>query len=259
MKDYQIFLISSGILLACLLLTKQLVIFSLLCLGAMVLTNIFLRSRGLKSILISLFAFFISFIAPVAFADLILEVPRPYVSHIQYILEIGGRIGDIISSYGFNMWIFFYKDTLVSSHTPLFDFAPFLTVGVTPYSAGIWLFVLSNTIFLISLLRYFYELYKSEVRFFRKSDILLWIFQLSFLNLSFNIFLTGTHERYLYHFYPFIIISFLGSSLSNRKELYILITGAFLYGSFLFGYLSNMLLGRFPFYAMAVFHFLLFV
>lgn len=256
---YGVYLIISGILLACLLLTKQLVLFSLVCLGAMIFTNIFLFSRGLRSFLISLSIFGISFFLPIVFVDLILlRMPVSYASHIQYTFEVGSRIGNVISYFGFNVWVLFYKDTLVSSHTPLFNLGG---LAVSPFLIGIFLFLLINFIFLFFVFGYFYPLYKDGVRFFRKSDILLWLFQISFLNLSFNLFLTGTHERYLYHFYPFIIIAFLGNLRARFKELVILVVGALIYGAFLYGYLSdlNTLFGRSPFYVMATFHFVLFV
>ena len=255
---YSVYLIVSGLLLACLLLIKQLVLFSMICLGAMVITNILMHSRSLKALLTSLSIFGMSFFCPLFLIDTVLVLPAPYFSHIQYVLEIGSRIGDVVSSYGFNVWVLFYKDTMVSSHTPIFTLG---NLEFSPFLIGIILFLLVNFLFLLFLFKYFHPIYKTGVRFLSKSDILLWVFQLSFLNLSFNIFLAGTHERYLYHFYPFIIIAFLGNSLISRKGLFVLLAGAVLYGSFLFGYLSelNSLFDGYPYYFMAIFHFFLFV
>ena len=66
---------------------------------------------------------------------------------------------------------------------------------------------------------------------------------LSLINLSFNLTLTGTHERYLYHFYPFIFVAllvlnkYLGSH--SYSNLLILFFGSLTYGLFLFAFLNR--------------------
>lgn len=253
---YRLYLIFSGLLLSCLLLTKQLVLFSLISLGGMILANVILRSRGGIDSLFSLVILAFSFFLPIFIIDTVVQIPPPYSSHLFYVFEIGSRIADVVSSYGFNIWILFYPDTLVSSHIPLLD----SSIEISPFTLGLSAFLTINLIMFISMFRYFVQKYKSKERFFQKSDILLWLFHLSFVNLSFNIFLTGTHERYLYHFYPFILMAFLGASVVRRHYMiYVLLFGAFFYGAFLYGYLSNLnsLFQRLPFYAMAIFHGLL--
>ena len=61
-------------------------------------------------------------------------------------------------------------------------------------------------------------------------------------NLLFNIVLTGTHERYLYHCYPFLLMAFalLGRKVVGKAEILISVVGAIVYGEFV----RSVLLGR---------------
>ncbi|MFM8313146.1 MAG: hypothetical protein ACKOA8_02565, partial [Deltaproteobacteria bacterium] len=81
------------------------------------------------------------------------------------------------------------------------------------------------------------------VKFFRSRFQLCFVFLIiALVNLAMNVFFTGTHERYLYHCYPFLIIAFLldqnhRSELKSRSNYFIpmIILSAICYGSFVFG------------------------
>ena len=94
------------------------------------------------------------------------------------------------------------------------------------------------------------------VQLFNTENISLLILHLALVNLSFNLFLAGTHERYLYHFYPFIIMACMGLGFFKRGFVYALLAGATFYGAVLYGYLTrfNLQFGQIPFAILGVFH-----
>ncbi len=252
---YYLFLIAAGILISCMLLTKQLIIFSLFPLGFMVVVNIFLYSRRPLDIMRSLAVVFISFIAPILVIDSTIYLQYPYFSHLQYVLETGSRHGDIISSFGFNIWIFLVEEPFGSSHIPIdINLGSNSIVSITPYTTGIILFILVNALLLYYFIGYFHKQYKMNVQYFDREGMLILLLHIALVNLSFNLFLTGTHERYLYHFYPFIIMAWLG--LFNRKAVYVLLAGATYYGAVLYGYLTRLInqFGQIPYWILGAFH-----
>lgn len=252
---YSLFEIAAGILISCMLLTKQLIIFSLFPLGFMVVVNIFLYSRRPLDIMRSLAVVFISFITPILVIDATIYLKHPYFSHLLYVLETGSGHGDIVSSFGFNIWIFLVEKPFGSSHIPIdINLGSNTVVSITPYTTGIILFILVNAFLLYFIFRYFQKQYEINAQYFDREGILILLLHLALVNLSFNLFLTGTHERYLYHFYPFIIMAWLG--LFNRKAIYILVTGATYYGAVLYGYLTRLInqFGQIPYWILGVFH-----
>lgn len=256
---YYGFIIVTGILMSLMLLTKQLMMFSLLTIGFMTLTNILFYSRKPSDIALSIFVVFIAFAVPVLLVDLSVNLKEPYFSHLQYILATGSKHGDAISSFGFNIWIFFAPDPLGSSHVPInIKLGSISLFSLVPFVAGIYLFLLSNALLLYFYMKYFYRQYKNEMHFFNAENILFLLLHLALVNLSFNLFLTGTHERYLYYFYPFVIMACLG--LFDQKIIYVLLAGAALYGLFLYGYLTrlNLQFGQIPFWIMGIFHMIIY-
>ena len=259
--SYYFFVISAGVLMSMATLTKQLILFSLLPLGFMVLVNVWLYSRKPAAIISSLLVFVFSFIAPILLIDMNLNLKPPYLSHLQYVLATGSQHGDTVSSFGFNIWTFLAKDPRGSSHIPIsFHVGSTALFSVVPYSTGIFLFLLVNACLLFFYAKYFYGQYVNGARFFGTENILLLILHLAIVNLSFNLFLTGTHERYLYHFYPFIIMACLGLGFFKRGLVYVLMAGATFYGLVLYGYLTrlNIQFGQVPFAILGIFHSLLF-
>ncbi len=259
--SFRVYVIVLGLLLSCVLLTKQLVMFSMISLGLLVSVNILLNSNKWMDVFTDAFLFLLAFFLPILFVDLTVSLDPPYISHLQYILATGSSHGDVISSYGFNVWSLFVQDPLVSSHEPLKLFtSSVVEFGIVPFSTGIGLFLFVNVFLFVLMLVYFRRKYLAGQRRFGVEDLIFWLLHLGLVNLAFNLFLSGTHERYLYHFYPFVISAFLTMSFINKRSLIILLAGAVFYGCFLFGYLSalNQIFGRLMFNGMAVFHLLLF-
>lgn len=229
MQQLYIFSALSGLLISFMLLTKQLIYFSAFALILIFFSNVLLFSRRFAVVFASVFIASVSIILPVLVADFYLDLKAPYFFHLQYILVTGSRHGEVISYIGFNVWTFFYNDLGESSR----QFLPGLPVA--PYHAGIILFLLVNAVLFFIFYRYVFKQ--------RNEFVLMALIYISLVNLSFNLMLTGTHERYLYHFYPFILMACLGyhklGGFFNRFALAVLLTGSLIYGVFLFGYLSG--------------------
>ncbi len=244
------------------ILTKQLILFSLVSLGFMSLVNIVLYAHTPARIISSSLILGVAVIAPILLIDLALNLNTPYLSHLQIILAIGSKLGDTVSSFGFNIWTFLAKDPRGSSHDPInIQLGSMTLFSIVPYWAGMLLFLLVNGFFLFIYVNYFYRQYASGIQFFNVENILLFLLHLALVNLSFNLFLAGTHERYLYHFYPFIIMACLGLGFVRRGFVYILLAGGTFYGAVLYGYLTrlNLQFGQIPFAILGVFHFLVFL
>lgn len=258
-KPYRVYLlaVAIGLLLSCLVMTKQLVLFSMISLGSMAVANIILISRKWTDALFALLAFLAAFAAPVLLVDSQVQYAPQYLSHLHYILATGSRHGDTISSYGFNVWSFFAADPFGSSHTALSVFG----LNLIPYDAGISIFL----IIVLALTGAAVFFYAGEIRRggreFNASRLCFWLLHLALINLGFNLFLAGTHERYLYHFYPFVIASFLALPFTSGRSMTATLAGAIFYGGFLFGYLTgwNEYFGRLIFNGMGVFHAIFFV
>ncbi len=252
---YYVFIVAAGLLMSFMLLTKQLIMFSLLTIGFMTLVNVFFYSRKPFDIAFSLFVVFTAFIAPILWVDFAVNLKEPYFSHLQYVFATGSQHGDTISSFGFNIWTFLAPDPLGSSHVPInILLGPISMLSVVPFTAGLFLFLLSNVLLMFFYIKYFFNQYMTGGRFLSSENMLFLLLHLALVNLSFNLFLAGTHERYLYHFYPFIIVACLG--LFDRKFVYVLLAGATFYGVVLYGYLTrlNLQFGQIPFWMLGLIH-----
>lgn len=261
-RRYYFFIVSVGILMSLAVLTKQLILFSLVPLGFMTLMNIFLYSRRSASIILTVLVLTLAFVVPILLIDLSLNLNPPYLSHLQNVLVIGSRLGDTISSFGFNIWTFLANDPRGSSHDPItIRFGSVSLISIVPYWTGIFVFLLINGFLIFVYAKYFYKKFAKGIQFFDAENICLGLLHLALVNLSFNLFLTGTHERYLYHFYPFIIMACLGLGFFRRGFVYILLAGGTFYGVVLYGYLTrlNLQFGQIPFVILGVFHFAVFL
>lgn len=229
-------------LLALMLLTKQLVYFSMGALGLILLVSIIRLSRSFQSFMMFALPAAAGFLFPIFFVDAALQLKPPYVSHLQYILATGSQHGDTISSLGFNIWVFFTNDLLGSSRLPL-QIGSFSLALISPYFAGLTLFVFLNIVLFILFLRDLRRQDNAGMQTFNIGQVISTLFYFSLVNLTFNLTLTGTHERYLYHFYPFILMACLGllgrSHFINRPLLISLFAGALFYGVYLFLCLSG--------------------
>jgi hypothetical protein len=253
---FRIYLAGAGILMACMLLTKQLTLFSTFSVGVMLVANILFFSRNWKHFVLNSALALVVFLATVSVWDLFLKSPAPYFSHLYYILKEGVYRGDIISGNGFNLWMFLGRDMWSSAYVPLVGNLPFFT----PYAMGRLILVVFYGIITFSLLLFLREHFKRGETFLNKDVLLNFIFYLALVNLSFNVFLTGTHERYLYHFYPYIILAWVGlegySRLFAGQARSVLVFGASFYGIFLLMILSmiDFRLGYLPHWVMGIFH-----
>lgn len=246
-----------GFLLSCLLMTKQLVYFSVISLGSMAVANIIHISRRWTGALLSLVVLVLSFITPILLVDSLLEFDPQYLSHLHYVLATGSSHGDTISSFGFNIWSVFTDDPFGSSREPMSVFG----LSLIPYKVGIALFLLSVLLLSAAAIYFHVGEYKTGNRAFTSRHLCFWLVHLALVNLGFNLLLTGTHERYLYHFYPFAIAAVLFLQKMEGLNRAVLLGGAVFYGVFLYGYLTgyNLDFDQLPYRIMTLLHLYLLV
>lgn len=211
-----------GALLSVALLTKQLLLFPVLILGFMTL-QIWL-GRKTKSIAATGMAL-ISFILPILLIDKWLTLPGEYnLSHFQKIFLEGSEHVNFISGNGFNIWMLFVDEMYTPSTSSWF-------LGLSPKLMGILMVG-------ITALFTFYAFAKYYLKQGVKQLIGNYLLGYALLFLAVNLFFTGTHERYLYHFYPFLLIALL-LLRASKALLYYTLFGAVCYGSFVFGILKQ--------------------
>ena len=254
-KHFVLFIILEGVLFSFTLLTKQLLLFSIVPLGIFVLHIIYQQTNSsIKQSIKYLILFAFTILFPIILFDAWLNLPAEFsLSHLQRVLLTGSDHLNNIAGNGFNIWVLFFNDLLSSSSTPFIG-------KLSPKYLGIALFL-----FTFAVISYFHfkNVKSQNSTSINKSVIINYLLYLALINLSFNVFLTGTHDRYLYHFYPFllIVIIALGQDFTNilkNKNLYIALIGACLYGAFI---LSILLMVQ-PIYSnklLAIFHFCLLV
>jgi hypothetical protein len=235
--SYYAFLVGAGLLLSLMLLTKQLIYFSMGALGSILLVIIFWRSQKPMQIILSTLAAGMAFILPVILVDANLKLDPPYFSHLHFLVSDRTQQWDIISSLGFNIWVFFFKDLLASARAPL------IFGMLSPNGLGVILFLALTFFLFLMLVRDIRRQARAEQYGFERGQIISCLIYFSLVNLSFNLTLTGTHERYLYHFYPFILMACLAliqySHFFNRTLLASLFAGALFYSGYLYLYLSG--------------------
>jgi hypothetical protein len=229
-KYYWLYIAVAGLFLSFAVLTKQLLLFSVFSVSLFLFIDILIYSRRWQQVFAYTSVAFGVFLIFNLFVDSLLSLEDPYFSHLLYIWNTGsGHINQI--GNGFNIWLFSGGDMWRSSNDPFFWI-------LTPKNTGIFLFMGYLSVITFSLLRQMRKVFTSKSVLFEEKDLLLWVFYLALVNLGFNILLSGTHERYLYHFYPFAFLAVLGlhcynAEFSNRKiTIYSLLTGAVLYGEF---------------------------
>ncbi len=254
-KKFRLYLITSGFLLGVVLLTKQLTVFSAVPLGMLLAANIIFHTRQWKLFLLDAGLALAPFLFTIFAADPFLNLKQPYFSHLYYIWKEGSSHSKIISGNGFNIWMFLGRDMWSSSHVPIISNLP----ALTPFNIGMALFIFFTGLATLSLMFLLKERFSQGERFLNPNVLLNLIYYMALVNLCFNVFMTGTHERYLYHFYPYILIAVAGlassSQVFSQKLLATLVMGASLYGIFIIqimtridfniSYLSHWLMGIF--------------
>ncbi len=147
--------------------------------------------------------------------DQILTIPPGYWgSSLLYVLLQGSDHGDLICVHGFNIYSLFALDQWSSSHIQhSFELWDKLVITGAPYSIGNTLFLGASASCAL-LLVLLYIRWRRQGAAHKVTDayrrlIVLSLFYAGFCNLSANVFLTGTHERYLFHYGFFMVPALL--------------------------------------------------
>jgi len=242
--NFLLFLGIAGVSMALMILTKQLIVFSFLSLELLLLTTIWMRRKWLHAAGYSLFHFAVLLIFVFGW-DLFLRPVEGYRSHLQLIWGERSTHGGILTANGLNLWNLLPRPWDSSSAAPFSIFSnTALEKIITPVNIGWFLFLSLAALITVSTLRAARKRIPAGGDHLDREALLNFILHLALINLIFNVVLTGTHERYLYHFYPFILIAFVG--LSDLDEhwsnfpLPVLMAGSTLYGVFVLGVLWGM-------------------
>jgi hypothetical protein len=235
-------------------LTKQMAVFSLpavLPLAFLACLRLWTSGRKLVGPMAAASAILLC-VAFFEFLDSRLEVPLtfqhpalPPLYHASSYLFIwlggGSSHGNVISVNGFNIWMFLERDMWSSSKEPFYclRFRDY-EFCLTPFHSGAVLYCGYIVILSASFIAFFLRPllgggFRDEMKMrFVLATIILYLAQ---VNLGFNVFLTGTHERYLYHCFPFLILSafyFLeNTQLLSWYSTVFFIVAATLYGGFI--------------------------
>ncbi|MBI2257303.1 MAG: glycosyltransferase family 39 protein [Flavobacteriia bacterium] len=249
-RNRYIYLLMIGILLCCALYIKQLLIFSVFPFFIFSVLLIYFHTNFLKLKKWKYFAIFIcGLFIPFIFFEFFLYIPEKYFfSHLEKIFLEGSDHINIIADNGFNLWTLFSNHQFDDSSKNWIFFLSPKTIGISLFSLfSLWL-----------ITKCFLFLKK-----FKKINYVQIIFFILFFNLLFNVVLTGTHERYIYHFYPLYLI-FIFSLQNIKKENLINIEKilafvlATIYGVFVYLILRKHLNSFYFHHFLAILHLLLF-
>lgn len=192
--------------IACALLTKQLVVFSLPALGVMWLAvGNKLCSQGRARQIISI-GVLVAIIA-VALDQLFPTPPGYFGSGVLYVLKTGSTHADRILHNGTSIFALLpLKDMNPSKAAyPLFSMAN-LHVSILPFYFGLALFSLAS----LTIVSCGIASFRARINISSLNITIFCLIMGAALNLFMNTALTGTHERYLYHYgffaYPFILL-----------------------------------------------------
>lgn len=220
-----------GLLSYLTLFTKQLMVFPLLPVMAALLLILF-SIKGYKNKMIAFLMMAGGVIIPFFAVEAWLSTDAQYTfGHYQRILTTGSDHMDIISGNGVNLWTLFYQQLEHPSTQPFL-------AGITPKHLGVFLFFVTGVWFTIQYI------WKNTVASATFKTGWLCLFIAAF-NLGFNVLLTGTHERYLFYFYPFLLIAYV---TLNKKYIRFSLTdkwfffaSSVLYGMFVLSILNKWL------------------
>jgi hypothetical protein len=237
-NSINLLIIPIGLLISILILTKQLLIFPVAIILIFLFCFLFVYSSKIQ-----FFTYLLTLICviifPIFLFDWWLYIPEKYIfSHFEKIFSEGSEHINSISGNGFNIWMLFYNDQNSSATDTIF-------LNMSPKNIGLFLFLIVNfwTIYLS-----FNFVKKMKENLDKKSIFVFLLGLFSFYNLAFNLVLTGTHERYLYHFYPYLILFFLYLFYYRKNDLkfvhfdlILAIIGSLIYGFFVFCILKKYL------------------
>ena len=253
---YRLYVVISSLLLAFSLLTKQLTIFSAFSIGLLLIADIAFHNRTNRSFFQFAGLALITFMIAVFAWDPFLALKPPYISHLVYIWQEGIFQNGIISGNGFNIWMLLGRDMWSSAFV---SFVPGSWL-LNPYRMGQVFFLLFTGLITLSLLLWLRPYYYKHEKQLNREILLNFILHLALVNLCFNVFLSGTRERYLFHFYPYIILAWIGlgeiNPLFSSRVRSLLFLGANLYGLFVLQIASTLdfRIGTSTHQLMAIFH-----
>lgn len=218
-----------GTLFYIVLFTKQLMLFPAAPIGFFLLLHALIKKND-KRFVTGLLWILIGFLVWMLPIDFLLGFPRNnYFSHYQYVLENGSDHMDIISGDGITMWQFFYD---YQTHTSLKP----LLFGISPKTMGLILFFLLSGVEIILYVKSYLIGLKNKYNSTYQMGI-LFLF-IAIFNLTFNLFLSGTHERYLFYFYPFLLFACISLNKVGVKlskfDCILFLVGSVSYGLFVF-------------------------
>lgn len=212
--------------------TKQLLVFPLFPIGIAILLILYSRKNIKESMYLSLIML-AGFLVPFMAFETWLSYPETYrFTHYQRILETGSDHMDIISGNGITIWQLFFQNLEAPSTGEIVAFLSPKLIGLgLTFFLSAWLFF-----------SYIKLSFRTESVAFQLGLLCLII---AVFNLTFNLFLTGTHERYLFYFYPFLILAFLGlrnlPDLFKKYDLALFFIGSIGYGLFVLAILKGWL------------------
>lgn len=169
------------------------------------------HDRGWSWLVIACGLFGLSF----HYLDSKLAVPEQFKNSSLWFVWMGegSKHAEKISGNGFNIWIFLGRAMNSSSREP-FSFLWKHSLGnfdVIPYYAGIFLYAIFMVFLVITGSRmcwlFVQRVSTSQHDRAAAYSIACLCFFLGLSQLGFNVLLTGTHERYLYLGYPFLLIA----------------------------------------------------
>jgi hypothetical protein len=232
-------------------LCKQISIFSIPFFATILLISLWnlwkdFRYKGIYLFLFSLILFASFF----HYVDGLFEVPHQFRESSYWFAWRGGGSDHAseLSASGFNIWMFLGRDEESSTLLPFAD----LTLGnwhidLTPYHTGLFLYAVLMMFLCLIGIKPLWQFIRSEPEIVRNSRsdgflMAMLCFFLGISHLGFNVLLTGTHERYLYFGYPFLLIAatwFCIHQLTfSRTSTFLCFFAASAYGAFVFSLLK---------------------
>lgn len=217
-----------GVLFLIFFSLKQLSLFNLI--PFLVILLVYYRSILKSKIFSHIGLFLLVFLGISFFIDSWLSLPEGVVSHLEKVYLEGSDHISEISGNGFNIWVLIGFDHHADSSIPFYS-------KLSPLTVGLGFFFIGSLVFTI---QFFISTFLLKKEVFTCALIYLVL-----INLLFNLVLTGTHERYLYYLYPFLIILMALDEYLRKKLLVLTCFGAVVYGLFVLSVLVKYPLGHF--------------
>jgi hypothetical protein len=245
--------------MAALLLTKQVNLFSVAAMEFFLMVQIFSGRKRLPAAGYFLLQAALLLIFTFAW-DLPLNIEGGLFSNLQVAWGARSNAGGFLAQNGINLWVLLNRPMTSPSNILLFPGLPSgISQWITPFIVGVVLFLAAAAVLSASMARKAAGIPALESPYRNREMMLNFILYLAIVILAFNVLLTGNRMRYLYPFYPFVIMACLGLREFSRRFppllAALLIIGANIYGVFVLGILNGELVYRIePHGILAVFH-----